>query len=665
MLKFKFFLINILFYLFPVSLYSQDVIVIGNSNYNNIEYISSSLSGINIDHTVWNNYEETALIDSLLLIENTIIIWQSSNVLSNDILYAIENKINDNNTFLLFSKNIENNDSINNLFSFTKIRNNYAQSIAEVETDNIWQLDQATSISELGWLGSAYPQLMYTDLSAFAGIAKSFSNGKTLIAGFDLDNIVELSNFLDDLMLYYLSFYNKIIIGNIEGIPGDTLYIPINLNIAEDMVAINFTIQSEPDFLYFFDMIPSSNMDFIAWDINPLPFGIIDINGALTNGFLESGEYNIGFLKALIYPSSTNKVSLRGIDNLITYYSGHSVGALFQNGEIDILYDYSVVELVPPVLIEPDSMAIMNIDLFTDHNISAIQLCLEYESTLIGINGITPTSNIPDNWFVSFVNHPGNNRTEIFCFGFEPMDQISGPIIEVELESYSQAPSILPINFCDILLAGEDSDNINSIGIDTEIVIDYPDLSIIPTSVISDNKIDVLYNTSNYQQISGFQYDIAFDSNLNLFNVILGNISSDYMGNWTLLDDRTIRFIYFNEFYNIDQSEKGFLLSSGFTIIDSDAEDLHFSVSNVVLTDNNYELLSVKFEDFYFENILSLNGDSNGDNSIDIFDIVIIVNYILDNINIGEAQKNISDVNDDSYVTVEDVIVILNNILYE
>ena len=251
MLKFKILLINILLFLSPILLYSQDVIVIGDSNYNNMEYISLSLSEINIDHRLWNNYDEGMLIDSLSLIENAIIFWQPSVSLSNDILYTIENKINDNNSFLLFSKNIENNDHINNLFSFTKIRNNYAQSITEIETDYIWQLNQDTSISELSWLGSANPKLIYAELNAFAGIEKNFSNGRTFIAGFDLDNVVELTYFLDDLMLYYLSFYNKIIIENIEGNPGDTLYIPININLVDDMVAITFTIQSEPDFLFF------------------------------------------------------------------------------------------------------------------------------------------------------------------------------------------------------------------------------------------------------------------------------------------------------------------------------------------------------------------------------------------------------------------------------
>ena len=96
--------------------------------------------------------------------------------------------------------------------------------------------------------------------------------------------------------------------------------------------------------------------------------------------------YNPWVLDETPVSSNLNQNAVRGIDNLITYNSGDLSGALFQNGEIDILYDYSVVELVPPTLIEPDSMAMMDIYLSTDHNITAIQLCLEYESNIIGIN---------------------------------------------------------------------------------------------------------------------------------------------------------------------------------------------------------------------------------------------------------------------------------------
>ena len=663
MLKNKIKLIILL--LCSISLYSQDVIVIGNSDYNNIEYISSSLLEINIEHRNWNGYNEELIIDSLLLINNSIILWQIDTLLTNNVILTIDQKINDNNSFLLFSNNIENNDLLNNLFGFIKIRNNFSESISDIDFNYNWSLNLDNSISELSWIGTATPSHKYVDSNAFASIKNTFSNGRTFFAGFDLDNLENLSNFLEVLLSDYFSYYNQIIIESVNGIPGDTLFIPIKSNFVDDIIAISFSIQSDPEFLYFFDMISHPELDNFVWDINPLPFGIIEINGVAMDGVLDLGESELGYLKALLYPSSVNKVSLRGMNNLITYNSGESAGALFKNGEVDVLFDYSVVELIPPSLIEPDSLGIMDIDLSTDNQITAIQLCLEYESNIIGINNITPTTNIPDSWFVTFVNHPASNRSEIFCFGFEPMNQVSGTIIEVELESYSQNPSIASIDFCYILLAGEDSDNINSFGIDTEILIDFPDLIISPSGVIVDENIDVLFNILNNQQISGFQYDITFNSGLNLINILQGNLSNDFIGNWALLDDRRIRCIYFNESYNTDFSSLGYLLSSGYTFINNDIEEFSFEVNNVIVTDQNYEKISVKFEDFFLDNELSQNGDCNGDHSIDIFDITTILNYLIGNGDIGEAQKTIADFNNDDDISIEDIMIILNNILNE
>jgi len=659
--KFKSILIYSLLY--SILLYSQEIIVIGNSNFNNLEYISSSLTDINIEHTVWDNYNEDLLIDSLLLIDNSIIIWQIDTSLSNNLLYTINQKINHNNSFLFFSNNIDNNDEINNLFGFTKIRNNYSELIIDINNNQNWFFNQNTIISELGWIGSAYPKYTYSETNAFAAIHKNFSNGRTLFSGFKLDIIQNLSNFLNDIFLTYLSYYNTIFIDDISGIPGDTLYIPIHSNFIDDVVGISFTIQCDPDFLYFFDMESSSNINNFVWDINPMPFGIVEINGAAINGFLEAGQSELGFVKTLLYPSSTNKVSLRGIDNIITYQSGESSSALFKNGEIDILYDYSVVELVPPSLIQPDSIGIMDINLYTNHNITAIQLCLSYDLSIMGIKNIHPTNNIPNNWFVTFVNHPVNNTSEIFCFGFEPIGPLFGPILEIEMESYYQDPSINSITFCDILLAGSDSDNINSFGIDTDIIVDFPDLTVVPTSIITNNNLDVLFNIDNHQTISGFQYDLSFENNLDLVNIVQGNISMDFIGSWTLLDDNTIRFVYFNQSNN-NLSSMGTLLLSSF-IFEEDIEQFTFNVRDVIITDQNHEILLVEFHDFELLNESSEFGDSNGDDSVNIYDVIIIINYIIGNNNIGDAQKLISDFNNDGDLTIEDIVFIVNEILYE
>jgi len=661
MIIYKFKSTVIFLLLYSISLYGQEVIVVGNSNSNDFEYISSSLSEINIEHSIWENFNENLLIDSLLMINNSIVLWQIDSSLSNNILSIINQKINNNNSFLLFSNNIINNEVINNLFGFTKIRNSFSESILDLNNDQNWSFNQNSIISELSWIGSAYPKYIYAETNAFSAVHKNFSNGRTLFSGFKLDIIQDLPSFLEDLFLTYLSYYNTIVIDDISGTPGDTLYIPIHSNFINDVIGISFTIQCDPDFLYFFDMESSSNINNFVWDINPMPFGIVEINGASTDGFLESGQSELGFLKVFLYPSSTNKVSLIGIENIITYNSGESSSALFKNGEVDILYDYSIVELVPPSLIQPDSIGIMDINLSTNHSITAIQLCLSYDANTIGINNVYPTFNIPNNWFVTFVNHPENNISEIFCFGFEPIGPISGSIIEIELESYSQNSSIESIDFCDILLAGSDSDNIYSYGIDTDVIVDYPDLSIIPTSIIVNNNLDILFNIDGPQIITGFQYDISFENNLDLINVIKGHFAMNFIGNWTLLDNNVIRFIYFDE--SSYSYPMGTLLLTSF-IFEENIEQFGFNVRDVIITDQNYEILSVEFEDFEFLNESSDFGDSNGDDSIDIYDIIIIINYIIGNDSIGDAQKLISDINNDGELTVEDIIFIINDILY-
>ena len=655
-------LVIIIFILFFELSYSQEIIVVGNSDINNIEYISASLTSIDVDHRVWDNYSEQILIDSLLVIKNSILLWECDSSISNNILENIHYNINQNNSFLLFSNNINNNDVLSSAFGFIKIRDNFSNSIKNLYDDQNYHFYENSNISELSWIGDAYPKFVYSETNAYSSIHKNFSNGRTLFSGYNLDQVLDLSIFLNDLLNAYKSYYNKIDIKDIDALPNDTLLIPISINSVNDIEGLSIKIQSDPDFLYFIDMelLEGSN---IVWDINPLPFGIVEVNGAVANGVIEAGQSDLGYLKALLYPSSTNKISLRGIENLITYSNGESSSALFDNGEIDILYDYSILELIPPSLIMPDSIGNMDISLSTDHHITAIQLCIEYDANIIGINNISNTSLIPDSWFVSFVNHPVNNISEIFCFGFEPIGPLNGPIINVELESYSQSTSISSINFCDILLAGIDSDNIDSYGIDTEIIIDNPDLIISPSSIITDNYIDILFNISSHQAISGFQFDFNFDNNLDLLNVTLGNISTDFMGSWTLLNENKIRVVYFNDEYN-NLSPIGNLLTSNYSF-NENVDQFNFNISNVIITDQNYDVLSVDFNDFYIENQFSMNGDANGNFSIDIYDIVLIVSHIIGLSNFGNAQEIVVDSNNDSFITIEDILIILNEILNE
>ena len=70
---------------------------------------------------------------------------------------------------------------------------------------------------------------------------------------------------------------------------------------------------------------------------------------------------------------------------------------------------------------------------------------------------------------------------EIFCFGFDPINTITGKIFDIQIKSLNKAyEQETSIDYCDILLASIDNENIIPISIPTNILITFPDLSILP-----------------------------------------------------------------------------------------------------------------------------------------------------------------------------------------
>tara|TARA_B100002051_G_C16449696_1_gene493095 strand:- start:471 stop:707 length:237 start_codon:yes stop_codon:yes gene_type:complete len=59
-----------------------------------------------------------------------------------------------------------------------------------------------------------------------------------------------------------------------------------------------------------------------------------------------------------------------------------------------------------------------------------------------------------------------------------------------------------------------------------------------------------------------------------------------------------------------------------------------------------------------------LMGDLNDDSSIDVLDVVLMVNIILEfNLDPTDYELFISDLNNDSFINVQDVILLINSIL--
>ena len=60
---------------------------------------------------------------------------------------------------------------------------------------------------------------------------------------------------------------------------------------------------------------------------------------------------------------------------------------------------------------------------------------------------------------------------------------------------------------------------------------------------------------------------------------------------------------------------------------------------------------------------LADDGDVNMDDSINVQDIVMIINHILGQIELDENQQNLADLNNDNLINVQDIILVVNIIL--
>ena len=76
-------------------------------------------------------------------------------------------------------------------------------------------------------------------------------------------------------------------------------------------------------------------------------------------------------------------------------------------------------------------------------------------------------------------------------------------------------------------------------------------------------------------------------------------------------------------------------------------------------------LVEAALDDFILEAIAfdSIAGDVNLDGSLDVLDVVIVVNIILDEFDASEDQLNAADINNDGTITVVDIVLLVSLVL--
>ena len=213
---------------------AQEIILIGNSNFNDLEMVTQAFGELEIFPRVWDDFPEPELIDSLLSLQQSIIIWEMGIIPGDGILFQMESLLNAENSIAVFSNSVYDTEIefFADIFGCIKIRDSLADIIYQLDNPEInWSMSDTVSITELGWTGSATPILGYSEEGEFAAVQKNHLTGKTYSAGFFLEDVEELPELLNEL-LSHLSFNPyQIVIENTTAFPGDTIYIPITVSV--------------------------------------------------------------------------------------------------------------------------------------------------------------------------------------------------------------------------------------------------------------------------------------------------------------------------------------------------------------------------------------------------------------------------------------------------
>ena len=99
--------------------------------------------------------------------------------------------------------------------------------------------------------------------------------------------------------------------------------------------------------------------------------------------------------------------------------------------------------------------------------------------------------------------------------------------------------------------------------------------------------------------------------------------------------------------------------------------ELSFTVNSDVEITSTQIMLSIwpDYHEYALKELMfsvyldSTLGDVNGDNEVNVLDVVSIVGYVLGNIEFDDTQINLADYNQDESVDVLDIVVIVNYIL--
>ena len=170
-----------------------------------------------------------------------------------------------------------------------------------------------------------------------------------------------------------------------------------------------------------------------------------------------------------------------------------------------------------------------------------------------------------------------------------------------------------------------------------------------------DNSHIVIANSILWNESSTYEFTTLPNNSLLNVNAFYSDIR--------LLDNIEHSYSFDSNPLFTNQLNNDYTLSEESPCIDSGTDLLTFN-NNTILDIDSSEYYGISPDIGYFEHFEGfLYGDVNSDLEIDILDIIILVNFIIDNQNNENYNSEAADMNQDGIINVIDIVAIINIII--
>lgn len=190
------------------------------------------------------------------------------------------------------------------------------------------------------------------------------------------------------------------------------------------------------------------------------------------------------------------------------------------------------------------------------------------------------------------------------------------------------------------------------------------------TKIVANSSATIPLYLNNKNAITAIQFDLVLPKGITVGDNVTINTKDNRTTDGvhtvakSVLDDGTIRVLCYSPSLATFEGESGAILNIPLNISEDIAVGKYYILfNNIIMTEKDGVKHTVDKYASVVEITDAINGDSNGDGSVDVADIVVVANYILGNTP-ANFIESAADVNGDGTIDVADIVSLANLLLH-